>query len=157
MSYFDEMEIGHRRHLGSHRFTREGMIAFAQKYDPQPFHVDEAAASRTHFGALVASGWHTAATWMRLLVEFHMKEAAERAARGADVPQYGPSPGFKNLHWPKPVYAGDTITFASELREKIVSRSKPEWGLLVAYNTGTNQHGDLAFDFESTVFIRRGP
>lgn len=157
MSYFDEIEIGSKRLLGSHLFTREEMIAFAQKYDPQPFHLDEEAAARTHFGALVASGWHTAAIWMRLLVDFNVKDAAERKARGADVPHYGPSPGFKDLRWPKPVYAGDTITFASEVREKIISRSKPEWGLMKAYHTGTNQHGDLAFDFESTVFIRRGP
>lgn len=156
MSYYDEAEIGHRRQLGTHRFTREEIVDFARKYDPQPFHLDEAAASRTHFGALVASGWHTAATWMKLFVADVERDTAARKAKGAPLPEFGPSPGFKNLRWLKPVYAGDTISYATELKEKIVSRSKPEWGLIIAYNSGTNQHGDLVFDFESTVFIRRG-
>lgn len=156
MSFFDEAEIGQRRQLGNHRFTREEIVAFAQKYDPQPFHLDEAAASRTHFGALVASGWQTAATWMKLFVADVERDTAARMARGAPVPEFGPSPGFKNLRWLKPVYAGDTISYATELKEKIVSKSKPDWGLIIAYNSGTNQHGDLVFDFESTVFIRRG-
>ncbi|OYX87290.1 MAG: dehydratase [Azorhizobium sp. 35-67-5] len=157
MSFFDDVEIGSRRTLGSYLFTREAVLAFAEKYDPQRFHVDEAAASRTHFGALVASGWHTAATWMKLFLEDQVRETAERKARGAPVPHLGPSPGFKNLRWLKPVYVGDTITYSTELREKIVSRSKPGWGLFIAYNSGVNQHGDLVFDFESTVFVRRAP
>ncbi|WP_127090232.1 MaoC family dehydratase [Aquabacter cavernae] len=155
MSYFDEMQVGTRRVLGSHLFTRDEIIAFARNYDPQTFHVDEEAAKRSPFGALIASGWHTAATWMKYLLEERTRDDAERRARGLPVPDFGPSPGFKNLRWLKPVYAGDTITYATEVREKLPSKSKPEWGLLMAYNTGTNQHGDLVFDFESTVFVRR--
>lgn len=155
MSYFDDIIVGARRTLGTHHFTREEIIAFAQAYDPQSFHVDDEAAKRTHFGDLVASGWHTAACWMKCLVAERSQDAAERRARGEDVPAFGPSPGFKNMRWLKPVYAGDTITYATEVREKVPSKSKPEWGLLMAYNTGTNQHGDLVFDFESIVFVRR--
>lgn len=155
MSYFDDIQVGARRTLGSHLFTREEILEFARAYDPQSFHVDEEAAKRSHFGALVASGWHTAATWMRYLLEERARDDAQRAARGEKLPAFGPSPGFKNMRWLKPVYAGDTITYATEVREKVPSKSKPDWGLLMAYNTGTNQHGDLVFDFESTVFVRR--
>ncbi|OZA00298.1 MAG: dehydratase [Rhizobiales bacterium 17-65-6] len=155
MSFFDDVEIGSRRTLGSHLFTREAVLAFAEKYDPQRFHVDEAAASRTHFGALVASGWHTAATWMKYFVAYQQRTAAERVAKGIAVPVTGPSPGFKDLRWLKPVYAGDVITYATEAREKILPKSRPDWGMLIAYNTGTNQDGVRVFDIESRVFVQR--
>lgn len=155
MSFFEDIEVGDRRALGSHTFTREEIIAFATKYDPQPFHIDEEAAKRTHFGGLVASGWHTASMWMKCFVADRLRDAAERSARGERVAQVGPSPGFKNLRWLKPVYAGDTISFATEVKEKLPSKSKAEWGILVAHNSGVNQHGELVVDFESTVFIQR--
>lgn len=155
MSYFDEIQVGDRRVLGSHLFTHDEIVAFAQKYDPQSFHVDDEAAKRSPFGALVASGWHTAACWMKCLMAERARDDAARRARGERVPEFGPSPGFKNMRWLKPVYAGDTITYSTEVREKVPSRSKPDWGLLMAYNTGTNQHGDLVFDFESIVFVKR--
>ncbi|TCT07766.1 MaoC family dehydratase [Aquabacter spiritensis] len=157
MSHFEEIEVGARRTLGSHTFTREEIIAFAQKYDPQPFHLDDEAASRTHFGSLVASGWHTAAMWMKCFVADRTHDAKARAGRGEPAVPLGPSPGFRNLRWLKPVYAGDTLTYATEVRAKSPSKSRPGWGLLTAYNSGVNQHGDLVIDFESTVFVpRRG-
>ncbi len=155
MSFFEDIELGERHTLGSHRFLREEILAFAAKFDPQPFHLDEEAAKRTHFGGLVASGWHTASMWMKYFVADRQRDAQERAARGERVAQMGPSPGFDDLRWLKPVYPGDTITYATEVREKVVSKTKPGWGVILAYNSGTNQHGDLVIDFESAVFIQR--
>lgn len=157
MKFLDEIEIGERLELGSYRFGQDDILTFARKYDPQPFHVDPEAARRTHFGALVASGWQTAAVWMKLFVACNDAAAAERRARGLPVPQFGPSPGFRKLRWLKPVYAGDTITYASQAREKSFSRSRPRFGLLTSYNSGVNQSGDLVFDFESVVFLERAP
>ncbi len=155
MKYFEDTEIGSRQILGTHRFTREEIITFAQQYDPQPFHIDDEAAKRSHFGALCASGWHTAAMWMKCFIAHQTQTIAEAKARGEKVVGAGPSPGFKNLHWLKPVYVGDTITFATEVKDKQATRNRPQWGLLTAYNTGVNQHGDLVLDFESTVFMER--
>lgn len=155
MKFLDDIETGVPLVLGHHTFSQDEIIAFARTYDPQPFHVDPEAARRSHFGALVASGWHTASLWMKYFVAFNLREAKALSARGERVPQIGPSPGFSNLRWLKPVYAGDTITYATEAREKNFSRSKPQWGILKAHNTGTNQHGDLAVEFESVVLMER--
>ena len=155
MKFFDDIEVGERHVLGHHTFTEAEMIAFAEKYDFQSFHVDPDAAKRSLFGALVASGWLTSATWMRCFIEFNVRSAEEQRARGERVPMVGPSPGFTNMRWLKPVYAGDTITYVTEPKEKTTSRSRPKWGVLRVYNSGTNQHGDLVLDFESTVFAER--
>ncbi|MFG1282743.1 MaoC family dehydratase [Xanthobacter autotrophicus] len=155
MTYFEELEIGDHEVLGRHTFTEAEMIAFAKLYDPQPFHVDPEAAKRSHFGALVASGWHTASMWMKFFIAFNTGSAKALEAKGGRMLEVGPSPGFTNLRWLKPVYAGDTITYATEAREKIATRGRPQWGLLKAYNSGTNQHGDLVIDFESAVLVAR--
>ena len=157
MKFLDEIEIGERQVLGSYRFEQDDIIAFARKYDPQPFHVDPEAARRTHFGALVASGWQTAAVWMKLFVAFNERHVAERVAKGLPVPELGPSPGFRKLRWLKPVYAGDTLTYATEARGKANSKSRPQFGMLSAYNSASNQDGTLVFDFESMVFLQRQP
>ena len=88
MKFFEDIAVGERIELGRHIFTADAIKAFARRFDPQPFHLDEAAAARSHFGALVASGWHTAAIWMRLMVEHQRREdeamrGARRAGRGA--------------------------------------------------------------------------
>jgi len=151
MTFFEEVEIGAAAILGEHTFTREEIIAFAQAFDPQPFHVDEEAARRSQFGALCASGWHTAATWMKLLMDYQQRSiAAGRPLRAA-----GASPGFRNMRWVRPVYAGDTITYTTEVTAKAASRSKPEWGVVRSHNTGTNQDGELVFEFEGAVLVRR--
>ncbi len=151
MNYFEDVEIGLSATLGSHTFTRDEIIAFATVYDPQPFHLDEEAARRSPFGALCASGWHTAATWMKCLMDYQTRTIAE----GRPVRAAGASPGFRNMRWLKPVYAGDTVTYTTEVTEKSASRSKPEWGVVRSHNTGTNQHGDLVFEFEGAVLVRR--
>ncbi|MGU3492512.1 MaoC family dehydratase [Xanthobacteraceae bacterium A53D] len=155
MRYFDDCEIGDRQVLGTHTFTREEIIAFATQYDPQPFHVDDEAAKRSLFGALCASGWHTASEWMRCFVDYQKQAVAARLAAGEPAVGAGPSTGFKDLKWLKPVYPGDTITYATQVKDKKTSRSKPGWGLLTAYNSGTNQHGDLVISFETTAFLKR--
>ena len=82
MKYFDDINVGDRIELGTHTFTAQAIKTFAAQYDPQAFHMDEAAAARSHFGALCASGWHTVAAWMNLRVQYGRREDAERAARG---------------------------------------------------------------------------
>ena len=111
MRYFDDINVGDRMELGTHTFTAEDIKTFAAQYDPQAFHMDEAAAAKSHFGALCASGWHTIAVWMRLRVLYGRREDAERAARGEVIAKLGPSPGFRELKWLRPVYVGDTITY----------------------------------------------
>jgi acyl dehydratase len=157
MRYFDDINVGDRIELGSHHFTAEDIKSFARQYDPQAFHLDEAAAAKSHFGALCASGWHTIAVWMRLRVLYGRQEDADRAARGEIIARLGPSPGFRELKWPKPVYAGDTIAFASEVAEKRASQSRPGWGLIFARNTGTNQKGELVLAFIGSGFVERHP
>ena len=157
MRYFDNINVGDRMELGTHHFTAEDIKAFARHYDPQAFHMDEAAAAKSHFGALCASGWHTIAMWMRLRVLYGQREDAERAARGEVIAKLGPSPGFRDLKWTKPVYAGDTITYASEIAEKRVSKSRPGWGLVFARNTGINQNGELVMSVIGSGFVERRP
>jgi acyl dehydratase len=155
MKFYEDLAIGDRAGIGTHRFTADEIKAFAKAYDPQLFHVDEDAARASHFGALCASGWHTAATWMRLMIQHRRREAERLAARGEPVPVLGPSPGFRDLRWFKPVYAGDTISYDTEVVEKRASISRPQWGLVSFRNSGTNQHGETVVSFTSTAFVGR--
>lgn len=157
MRYFDDIAVGDRMELGTHVFTAEDIKRFAAQYDPQEFHMDEAAAAKSHFGALCASGWHTVSAWMNLRVQYGKREDAERAARGEPNAKGGPSPGFRDLRWIKPVYVGDTITYASEVVEARATKSRPGWGLVFSRNTGTNQNGDLVMSFIGSGFVERRP
>ena len=157
MKYFDDINVGDRLALGAVSFTVDDIKAFAAQYDPQPFHMDEAAAAKSHFGALCASGWHTIAAWMNLRVQYGRREDEERSARGEPIAKLGPSPGFRELKWIKPVYAGDTIAYASEVVEKRVTKSRPGWGIVFAKNTGTNQNGELVMSFIGSGFVERRP
>jgi acyl dehydratase len=150
---YDDIVIGQRDELGSHTFTAESIIAFARNYDPQPFHLSEEEGRRSHFGALVAAGWQTGGLWMRMRVEHSKRIAAERAAKGLPPQWNGPSGGFKNLKWPKPVFAGDTVTYFTEYTGKRPLASRPDTGIIFSLNTGVNQNGDLVFSFEGTVFV----
>jgi len=155
MKFFEDIAIGERADLGSHTFTADDIKTFARRYDPQPFHLDEAAAARSHFGALCASGWHTAATWMRLMVEHQVREDAARRARGEAVATLGPSPGFRELKWIRPVYAGDTVKYSTEIIDKRASGSRPGWGIMSIHNTGVNQKGEPVISFISVAFVQR--
>jgi acyl dehydratase len=155
--WFEDLVVGTRLDLGRHTFTADSIKTFATLYDPQPFHMDEAAARLSSFGGLCASGWHTAAVWMKLMVAARQRESEAAEARGETPGQMGPSPGFNDLKWLKPVYAGDTITYATEVIEVRASRSKPDWGLMRSLNTGVNQHGVPVFSFIGNVFVPRRP
>jgi acyl dehydratase len=141
--------------LGRHTFTAEEIKIFAARFDPQPFHLDESAAAHSHFGKLCASGWHTVCVWMRLLIVCGRREDDERRARGEMVARLGPSPGFRDLKWLKPVHAGDTVRYASEVLETRSLGKHPRWGIIFLYNTGVNQHGEPVISFFSSVFVER--
>jgi acyl dehydratase len=155
MKFFDDIRIGDLRELGRHTFTAEAIKRFARSFDPQPFHVDEEAARRSHFGALCASGWHSTAACMRLIVDYHKRLAAEMIAEGKQPAKIGPSPGFKNLKWLKPIYAGDTVAFASEVIEMRPLASRPQWGIVRMQTIGTNQKGERVYEIENIAFIER--
>jgi acyl dehydratase len=144
-TFFEDRRIGETVDLGRHTFGRDEIIAFARQFDPQPFHLDEEAAKASLFGALCASGWHTAAIFIRAVVTTRMRVNGAARARGERVAIYGPSPGFRNLRWLKPVYVGDTIEFRARLAEKIDLKSRPERGLLANQIQGRNQKGEIVF------------
>lgn len=154
---FEDIVVGEEHVLGSHTFTADEIIAFAKKYDPQPFHLSKEAAAKSQFGRLCASGWHTAAVFMRLSVDKAkaLKEAALQ--RGDAIAEGGPSPGFEDLKWLRPVYVGDTITYKRVISEKIESKSRPQWGVVRSENHGFNQNGEPVFFFRSAVFVERRP
>lgn len=155
--YLEDLPLRQPVTLGAHTFMPEDVKRFARTFDAQPFHMDEEAARQSHFGALCASGWHSASGWMRAAVLYRRKMVAACAARGETVAAVGVSPGFRDLHWHKPVYAGDTLTYAAEVTGTRVSKSRPGWGIAECYCTGTNQRGELAIAFTSAVFVQRRP
>jgi acyl dehydratase len=138
--------------LGRYTFTQDDIIRFAKRWDPQVFHTDPDAARHSAFGALCASGWHTGAIWMKLMVAWRERDEAATRARGERVRRLGPSPGFRDLRWLKPVFVGDTLTYASRVVEERPSRSRPGWSLVFQDNTATNQRGELVFSFRGCVF-----
>jgi acyl dehydratase len=155
MRFFEDIEIGARREVGSFTFTAELIKRFAAQFDPQPFHLDEEAGRQSLFGGLAASGWHVGSVCMKLLVADGQRSANEALARGEKVAIWGPSPGFRELRWIRPVLAGDIISYASEVESLRTSETRPEWGILQVRNTGTNQRGELAFSVLATAFVPR--
>ena len=153
MKFFEDIGVGEISDIGRHTFTAEDIKAFATRFDPQPFHLDEALAARSQFGRLCASGWHTACVWMRLLIDFCRREDEGRRARGEPVAQLGPSPGFRDLKWLKPVYVGDAVYYRSEVIATRRSNSRPGWGMITVRNTGVNQDGEPVISFVSTAFV----
>jgi acyl dehydratase len=153
--FFEDRIIGETGDLGSHTFTREEIVAFARDYDPQPFHLDEEAAKASLFGGLCASGWHTAALLIRGIIVTRAQIDAQAADTGGPLAVYGPSPGFRDLRWLKPVYAGDTISYRARLTEKIELKSRPKRGLLASAMQGRNQRGEIVFAVTSLVLADR--
>lgn len=154
MPWFEDMAIGVRQELGSYCFTAPEMIAFARKYDPQYFHIDAEAAAASQYGGLIASGWHNAAIWMKLMVAT-MRARPDEPAEGGRRPSPGPSPGFLDLKWPNPVRPGDTIRYSTVLIEKQELRSRPGWGLIRSRNEGVNQRGELVLSFIGQALVER--
>jgi acyl dehydratase len=158
MRFFEDMQIGMRREIGSFTFTADVIKKFAAQFDPQRFHLDEEEGRKSLFGGLAASGWHVGSVCMKLLVADTQRLMKEAAARGEEIVLWGPSPGFRELRWIRPVLAGDTISFASVVETKRTSSSRPEWGILQARNAGTNQRGEQVFSLLATAFVpRRNP
>ena len=147
MIYFEDLELGLETYYGSYAVTREEVLEFAHKYDPQPFHVSDEAAARTHFGRIAASGWHTAAMTMAVIARYVVEH--EQAGLG--------SPGIDDLRWKKPVYPGDTLHVRGTVVEKTPSRSRPEIGSFRTDTIVTNQDDQPVMSFTSIVLIRRRP
>ena len=129
--YFEDFRVGQVIELGSRTVSKDEIIAFARQFDPQPFHVDEAAAERSIYGGLIASGWHTGSLFMRLLYDGLLSHAASMG-----------SPGQDELRWIKPVRPGDTLSARGLVEELIPSRSKPDRGLIRTTYEVFNQDGD---------------
>jgi acyl dehydratase len=152
MTFWDALIIGERHALGAHRFDADDIRRFAAAFDPQPFHLDEAAAEASLLGGLCASGWHTAAVFMKLNVAFMARIGRDFVAAGHPPPRTGPSPGFRDLRWPRPVFAGDTVTYTHTITAKRASASRPGWGLVEGHTEGINQHGETVLGFTSSWF-----
>jgi len=155
MPFFEDIAVGQRREEGSFTFTADNIKKFAAQFDPQRFHLDEEEGRKSLFGGLAASGWHVGSVCMKLMVANAQRAAKEAAARGEKVAVWGPSPGFRELRWIKPVLAGDTISYASEVESIRTSEKRPEWGIVQIRNTGTNQRGEAVFSFLATGFVPR--
>lgn len=147
MEYFEDIVIGAKARFGRYEVKRDEVVAFARAYDPQPFHLSDEAAATTHFGRLSASGWHSCAMVMAMLVA-HIKETGQ-AALG--------SPGVDELRWLKPVYPGDTLRCETEILDKRVSRSRPEMGSFRSSMTVLNQHDVPVLTFTSIGLIATRP
>ena len=147
MQYFEDIEVGRTASFGSYAVTREEVMDFAAKYDPQPFHLSDEAAAQTHFGRLSASGWHTCAMVMSMVVA-NLKEN-QQAGLG--------SPGIDELKWVKPVYPGDTLRCQTEILEKRVSASRPEMGIFKSRMTVRNQDDVAVMTFVSNGLVATRP
>jgi acyl dehydratase len=143
MQYFEDLVVGSKASFGRYEVTREEVIEYASKYDPQPFHLDDEAAAKTHFGRISASGWHTCAMTMAMLVQ-NLKDH-KQAGLG--------SPGLDELRWLKPVYPGDVLRVESELLERTRSRSRPEMGSFKSIISVFNQDDVKVMTFRSIGLI----
>ena len=145
--YLEDFAAGQRfGGAGRIRFDKERIVAFAAEFDPQPFHLDEQAASHSIFGGIAASGWHTAAATMRLLVESDLKPAG--GIVGA---------GFDEFRWPRPVRPGDELRVESEVLEVRQSKSRPDQGVIKVRTTTSNQHGEPVQITVGNLIVPRRP
>ena len=144
MQFFEDIQVGSSHSFGQYEVTREDVTDFARRFDPQPFHLDDAAAAKTHFGRLSASGWHTCAMTMAMLVE-NMKKH-QQAGLG--------SPGVDNLRWVRPVYPGDVLRCETEVIEKRQSQSRPEMGIFKTRIRTFNQNDELVLEMVSNGLIK---
>jgi acyl dehydratase len=146
MIWWEDFKVGERIEMGRHTFEEAEIIAFARQFDPQPFHVDPAAAKEGFFGSLIASGWHTCAVGMRLTVDSHVNYTKSLG-----------SPGLDNIRWHKPVRAGDTVAYSRVVLESRASASRPDAGLVKSRWEAVNQHGELVMSMEGWGMFGRRP
>jgi acyl dehydratase len=128
---YEDLEVGKAYEVGSHTFTRDEIVHFAEQFDPQPFHVSEAGGEASMFGGLVASGWHTCSVMMGMLVRNFLRDSTSMG-----------SPGVDEIRWLKPTRVGDTLTMTNTIVSKRVSESKPDRGIVETRWEGVNQHGE---------------
>ena len=146
MLYWEDFPPGETVEIGRHTFAQAEMIEFARQFDPQPFHTDPEAAQDSFFGGLIASGWHTCAIAMRLMVQKYIGQSASAG-----------SPGVENIRWLAPVRPGDTITYRRVILEARPSASKPRLGLLRTRTEASNQRGEIVMTMEGWGLFRRRP
>lgn len=144
MRYFEDFPEGLTIDLGQVSLTEQEIIEFARRFDPQPMHVDPEAGARTIYGGLIASGWHTASCYMRLLVDGVIGESASLG-----------SPGLENLRWPKPVKPGDVLRGRFIVLEAKPSRSRPDWGIVKSRGEMLNQRDEIVMQLEAANFFTR--
>ncbi|MEP6740250.1 MAG: MaoC family dehydratase [Caldimonas sp.] len=145
--YWEDFPVGHVREFGRYEVTREAVLAFAREFDPQPFHVDDAAAEASLFGRLAASGWHTCAMAMRMMCDAYLLESASLG-----------SPGLEHLKWLKPVYPGDTLHVRLTVLESRPLASRPTVGMIRSAWQVMNQHDETVLTMEGFgMFGRRTP
>ena len=142
--YWEDLQPGEALEIGSHTFTAEEIMAFARQFDPQSFHTDPAAAKQSVFGGLIASGWHTCAIAMRLMVDKYVGRSASLG-----------SPGLDNIRWLAPVRAGDTVTYHRRIIAARPSASKPGVGLVQTRWEALNQRGEMVMTMEGWGMFRR--
>jgi acyl dehydratase len=145
--YFEDFSVGEVIELGSRTLSQESIIAFAREFDPQPFHTDPEAAKRSAFGGLIASGWHTASLYMRLLVDGMVSAVASSMG----------SPGVDRIEWLKPVRPGDTLRGRVTILDAIPSKSRPDRGTLKTLGEMVNQHGEVVMTIRGIGFFGRRP
>lgn len=144
---YEDLEVGRAYEVGSHTFTRDEIVHFAQQFDPQPFHLSEADGEASPFGALVASGWHTCSVMMGMLVRNMLAGSTSLG-----------SPGVDEIRWLKPVRVGDTLTMTNAILAKRVSASKPDRGIVDTQWEGVNQHGETVVTVRAkSLFGLRNP
>ena len=145
--FYEDLEVGSEEAFGGYEVTKQEIVDFAGKYDPQPFHLDEEMAKHSVFGKLCASGWHTCAMTMSMLVDY-MKDKGF-AGMG--------SPGVDNIRWKTPVFPGDVLSVQSEVIEKRESQSRPKLGLVKSKYRVFNQKDDLLMEMTTNVMVlKRG-
>lgn len=152
--WFEDIVIDEVFPLGSHTFTEAEIIRFAQLYDPQYFHTDPEKAQHSHFGGLVASGWHTVSVGHRKMVDALSAEADRLRALGQEPGVSGPSPGVNSMEFKVPVRPGDTVSYELIVTDKRASNSLPGWGLLFNKLTARNQHGELVYRADLVGFSK---
>lgn len=148
------LRLGETVILGTHSFDPEEIKVFARKFDPQPFHTDEEAARHSLLGGLCASGWHTCAMWMKYNLIAQEEELRQPWPGPEPKPEFGPSPGFSDLKWPKPVYAGDEITFTRCATGYRQLSSRPGWKILTLQSGARNQDGDAVLSMTNAVLLK---
>ncbi|ODT67350.1 MAG: hypothetical protein ABS75_23930 [Pelagibacterium sp. SCN 63-23] len=153
--WFEDVTIDEPFPLGSHTFTANEIVRFATLYDPQYFHTDVGLARHSHFGGLIASGWHTVSIGHRKMVDALFAEEERLRALGQEPGVSGPSPGVNSMEFKAPVRPGDTVTYELLVTGKRASNSIPGWGLLFNRLTAVNQHGELVYQADLVGFSKR--